>query len=378
MILKIADCRRRDETTATGVHQIKRGQEQQQQSKDSGGCTSSDVAENDSEMTASEVSLWKRVGSAVFYGFTSILVVFVNKILLTNFKFPSFLCVAFGQMAATVLILYVARLLGLISFPSLDSSIPRKINPLPLLYFLNLVSGLGGTQMINLPMFTVLRRFSILMTMILEYYILGVKASRAVRISVGLMILGSMVAAFYDITFYLYGYVMIFVNDVCTAALGVVTKQKLEAKDLGKYGLMYYNCLFMSLPALLFAIYTGDVQKTMKFVLSDDMTTPVWVCFFISCVCGFVLNYSLVLCTHHNSALTTTCVGPIKNLFVTYVGMFSSGDYVFQWTNFVGINISVAGSILYTYVTFRTKKPTSQGYRQLPTVPPILPEKSQI
>ena len=50
------------------------------------------------------------------------------------------------------------------------------------------------------------------------------------RISVGLMILGSIVAAFYDITFYLYGYVMIFVNDICTAALGVVTKQKLEAK----------------------------------------------------------------------------------------------------------------------------------------------------
>ncbi|KHJ83828.1 hypothetical protein OESDEN_16468 [Oesophagostomum dentatum] len=35
--------------------------------------------------------------------------------------------------------------------------------------------------------------------------------------------------------------------------------------------------------------------------------------------------------------------------------MFSSGDYVFQWTNFIGINVSVMGSILYTYVTFRTK-----------------------
>lgn len=28
-----------------------------------------------------------------------------------------------------------------------------------------------------------------------------------------------------------------------------------------------------------------------------------------------------------------------QNLFVTYVGMFSSGDFVFQWLNFIGINI---------------------------------------
>ncbi|VDM71304.1 unnamed protein product [Strongylus vulgaris] len=135
-----------------------------------------------------EVALWKRVLSAVFYGVTSIIVVFVNKILLTNFnliilhkcfhsswisRFPSFLFVGFGQMIATVLVLFFARLLRIVSFPSLDSSIPRKIMPLPLLFVLNLVSGLGGTKLINLPMFTVLRRFSILMTMVLEYYILG-------------------------------------------------------------------------------------------------------------------------------------------------------------------------------------------------------------
>ncbi|RCN35754.1 hypothetical protein ANCCAN_18372 [Ancylostoma caninum] len=120
-----------------------------------------------------EAALWKRVLSAIFYGVTSIVVVFVNKILLTNFKFPSFLFVGFGQMIATVLVLFCARTLRIVSFPSLDSSIPRKIMPLPLLFVLNLVSGLGGTKLINLPMFTVLRRFSILMTMVLEYYILG-------------------------------------------------------------------------------------------------------------------------------------------------------------------------------------------------------------
>uniref|UniRef100_A0A8R1HW70 TPT domain-containing protein n=2 Tax=Caenorhabditis japonica TaxID=281687 RepID=A0A8R1HW70_CAEJA len=322
-------------------------------------------------MTSPSTSpMYQRVASAVFYGTISVLIVFVNKILLTNFRFPSFLFVGVGQMAATIGILFLAKLFRIVTFPSLDSSIPRKIMPLPLLYFFNLISGLGGTQMINLPMFTVLRRFSILMTMVLEFYILGVKASKAVKISVGLMIGGSFIAAIYDLSFDAFGYTMIFINNVCTAALGVYTKQKLDAKDLGKYGLMFYNCLFMILPALCVTQYTGDLDRAYTFMISDAMTSSVWMCFGLSCVCGFILNYSLVLCTHHNSALTTTCVGPIKNLFVTYVGMFSSGDYVFQWANFVGINVSVFGSIVYTYVTFRSKS-TTISYQPLPMSLPV-------
>ncbi|VDL84023.1 unnamed protein product [Nippostrongylus brasiliensis] len=148
--------------------------------------------------------LWRRILSAVFYGVTSIVVVFVNKILLTNFRFPSFLFVGFGQMVATVAVLFVARTLRIVSFPAFDSTIPRKIMPLPLLFVLNLVSGLGGTKLIN------------------------------------------------------------------SALWG---------------------------------------ERSIFF----------------------------------------------QNLFVTYAGMFSSGDYVFQWTNFIGINVSVMGSMLYTYVTFRAK-----------------------
>lgn len=183
----------------------------------------------------------------------------------------------------------------------------------------------------------------------------SISATRAVRFAIGLMIAGSIIAAFFDLTFDLWGYTLILLNDFCTAALGVYTKQKLEAKELGKYGLMYYNSLFMLIPTLLLVSYTGDANRAIVFMFSVDMTPSVWICFFVSCFCGFILNYSLVLCTHFNSALTTTCVGPIKNLFVTYAGMFSSGDYIFQWTNFIGINVSVLGSILYTYVTFRTK-----------------------
>jgi solute carrier family 35 protein len=52
--------------------------------------------------------------------------------------------------------------------------------------------------------------------------------------------------------------------------------------------------------------------------------------------------------------------------------MVSSGDYIFTWANFIGVNISVFGSILYTYVTFRRKSIAQT--RQI-TVNPVEKEK---
>ncbi|XP_003974916.2 UDP-N-acetylglucosamine/UDP-glucose/GDP-mannose transporter [Takifugu rubripes] len=314
--------------------------------------------------------------SALFYAGSSFLITVVNKTVLTGFSFPSFLCLGIGQMFTTVVVLYAAKMIKTVQFQDFDRSVLIKIFPLPLLYVGNHITGLASTKKLSLPMFTVLRKFTILMTMILEVYILRKRFPKRLVYSVMAIVFGAMVAASSDLAFDVQGYTFILFNDAFTAASNVYTKKNLGTEGLGKYGVLFYNALIIIVPTILASAFTGDLHKAVEF--ADWVKAPFVFSFLMSCFMGFVLMYSIVLCSYYNSALTTTIVGAIKNVAVAYIGIFVGGDYLFSWLNFIGLSICMSGGLAYSFFTFSTKTPprTTEAAHELKIHIPQEPQRT--
>eukprot|EP01038_Epipyxis_sp_PR26KG_P017166 gene17166-23649_t len=372
----------------------------------------------------------EKLVAALFYGICSILVIFSNKSILTQHQFPYFDFLAFVQFVVTTSILTILILMKRIDVPYLTYPIIREILPISLMFLGNVICGLGSTRSLNLPMFTALRRFSIMMTMIGESCFLNTKPSFLIILSVSMMVGGAFLAACYDLTFDAYGYFLVFLNNLFTALNGVWIKKASISGICSKMGVLYYNSLFSAIFMFLFFfmeyIYyavennknnninnygalqhkeailfphlkehlpmlrkalsmstnsNNMVSNNIEFKSSEQSisiatTTSIpfhdnmqhstlysiyqfqkwnnsqFVFMFILAACmGSILNYSIFLCTTLNSALTTAVVGALKNVAIAYIGMIAFADYSFTWVNFIGINISILGSLYYTYIT---------------------------
>lgn len=302
-----------------------------------------------------KITHFHKISSALTYGISSFLITVINKIILTNYEFPSFLVLSIGQMTATIIILYFAQYFHITTFPKLKTiNEIRNLFPLPVLHLGNMIFGLGSTQLLNLPMFTSLRRVGILSTMLMESMILNIKPMLSIQISIYGMLFGALIAAANDITFNAKGYIYVMLSNVLTSANGVFLKHQLNSPmttiniSSNATSLLYYNSLVMIIPLIIISWFTNDINQCMQFKLWN--TFDFLLAFFISCVMGFILLYSTFLCTEYNSALTTSVIGCLKNVLITYFGIIFSSDYLFSWWNVIGIHISIICSLYYSYV----------------------------
>jgi solute carrier family 35 len=273
----------------------------------------------------------------------SILTQSATKVVLTvyNFNFPITLCLA--QM------LFAAPICAHISGSTFDVKLFKSLLPLGLVNGANIVAGLFGTGDLTVPMFIVLRRFTMVITIVIERLFFSSTHNWQVLSSVGVMISGALIAAAADLAFNLRGYVSILTNDLLTSIYLIMVKNLPAARTTDTYTLLYYNALISMVPLAITSIVLGDMPRIWAHpALSDHRFL-----FAISAAVGLGLSvgHSQYLCTRVNDPLTTSVSGSLKNILMTGIGIFAFGDYVYDVTNVVGICISMVGGIWYALYT---------------------------
>ncbi|RWS29169.1 UDP-sugar transporter UST74c-like protein, partial [Leptotrombidium deliense] len=292
---------------------------------------------------------WK-LFSSIFYGIFGLIVVFINKTVLTTYKFPAFSILGMLQATTIILVLRTAKLAKLVSFPDLSISVVKQIFPLPLFYVINLLSSLGATKRLNLPMYVVLRRFGILITMLLQTYFLNIVPSKRAAVAIFIIISGSVFAAFEDLNFDVIGYLFILAYDFFDSCEAILVKLQLnDRKSVGQIGILYYCALFSFVPLCLYVFITGDFKKA--FVEFDQWTDISFCTLFFGCgLASAVFLYAYIMCTDYNNPVLSQVIACLRNILTTYIGMYIGGDYTFNFYNFVALNITMFAAFYYTYI----------------------------
>lgn len=270
---------------------------------------------NDEKSSQNRFSnLTLKLTSALAYGICSFLITVINKLVLTTYGFPSANILGVGQMVSTIIILRLAHLFKAVNIRTVSLR-NKKLFVLAFLYLANLMTSLGGTKSLSLPMYIALRRFSIALTAILEFYILGTRQTIATILTITAMIGGSMIAATSDLSFNAFGYILVMISNFFGAYNGVYTKKTIDCNEISKQEILYYNAFLTVLPLAIISYLTNTTEEIINYKHWNDL--GFILSFITSCLMGYLLMYSTVLCTHYNSALTTTIVGTLKVSFAT-------------------------------------------------------------
>lgn len=309
-------------------------------------------------MTERNASQMKSLLACTFYAFTSISITFANKAVLAPYEFTSPNIMTLVQMLFSLFFLVTMKAFRLIDYPSINWQTSVHTSPLSISFCGMVVTGLAALKYLNIPMYNSLRRITTLLTMIGESYLLNVRSSTPVQLSVWLMMFGALIASVYDFDFSMIGYILVALNCVFTAAY-LLSIAKLGKQGLNTFGLMYYNNL-QSIPFVLVLCYFNcDFDELATYKYRWD--TGFWICFLFQSALAFLLNYSIFLCTNINSALATSVTGQIKNVATTAVGYFTFKDVTYDPFNVFGLIVGVVASAWYSWLKYveseKAKKP---------------------
>ena len=305
---------------------------------------------------------------AAFYMLTAILLIYFNKAAFSYYNFSAPNLLTLSQSLCSLLLLSTARHYSLLSYQPFTLANFRLLVPISLSFVAYMVLGMLAMKLVSLPMYTTLRRTTVVFVMALEYLTMNKGSSSAVKASVAVMVVGAVVAGWKDMRFDVTSYVIVFTYNGFTALYLVLinqisTRERQQAAHehraaLTQWDFMYYNNLTTISLLTIAVLATGETSSLLQ---SPYLSSPLFhLSLLASSLLAFVLNYAIFRNTAVNSALTQTVAGQAKDVVVVMLGVWAFEDGALEAGGLVGVVLGFLGSLGYGVAKAWQQSPQQQ------------------
>jgi len=293
----------------------------------------------------------KAFAALLSYGVISIAITLFNKAVLSTYEFPYAKTLTLVQSIITLAFLHLLRRAGVVTFEDFNLNVAKKVFPLAAIFLFYVVISLSALGAVNIPMFTALRRTTILLVLLGEYMALSRLPSRSTVIATVIMTVGAIIAAAKDLTYDPLSYLLVALTNISTAGYTVAIARVKKNTNLSVFGLLYYNTI-ITLPFLLGMVVTSsefDAVQNYPYLFDPGFL----FLFFSSAIMAFFLNITTFFATALNSPLAVTVTGQLKNFFAFLLGLVLFNDYIYEPINMLGLVIGFVGGVLYAHWSYQ-------------------------
>ncbi|KAF4733594.1 hypothetical protein FOZ63_033916 [Perkinsus olseni] len=226
---------------------------------------------------------------------------------------------------------------------------------------LETVVSFMAVQWTNVPMYLVLRRANTLFALVGEAVILRKSIPLASLEGVVVILLGTALAGYGDLTYDFFGYVAALSQNCFTTASNVcMYRLTHEASTPCKVEVALFIQTLFSIPLLLgLVLWTGELSVPPSAALYGPSCMLLFILFVHVLLVG-LHQISNTMSIVQGGPVSTSVAGNCKDVVQTVTGGMLFDDYVYDHCNVAGICLSFAGCALY----IRSKLTTAGGGEQ--------------
>ncbi|EKX38975.1 hypothetical protein GUITHDRAFT_143790 [Guillardia theta CCMP2712] len=290
---------------------------------------------------------WKKIIPCICYALSSIYMTLAQKYVVINASEVKALFLFYQNAAA--LLMFLPTSLGLLQrfhilpYTFWDTRAAFSVLPLGITYSIMLYSSNWALSLLTVPMVSVLKNIGPVVITLFESWTEGKEVSISVFLSLLMLVSGGLVAAYNDLMFDGWGYLLMFFN-VLTNVVHVNLTKRMRSLSIRKEVVLHYQSIFMCI-FLLPELMNQDLNVIVNGL--RDQPLVVQMAFFSTGVNGIVIALCTMWCIEATSGSTYSMVGALNKIPSSILGIFIFRNPV-SVLNLVGVGIGLIGGVVFS------------------------------